>query len=193
MVSSAAAIASTTVAGSKSVGGSTSSGGSSRVGGTTAAAGSTGSGGLGGSAGTTASAGSSGSASTAASFDWGSTAYNSSGGSGIAFQTHYTGQACMATCHKHTMTYGGTAYQSNGTAGAANAQIGLLINGTLSTTYSGSRGTFYGNLSGTVNWATAQIAIRTATGTLNMPVNASASGNCNSCHSGTGTKRITTP
>jgi hypothetical protein len=116
-------------------------------------------------------------------FEWGSSSYDANGGDNVAYQTgHYPGMTCLMSCHEHTMTFGGTAYQPNGTSAAANAQIGLLVNGNLTTTYSGSAGNFFATVSGTVDWATAQIGIRTSTGTLGMPVNTSANGNCNSCH-----------
>jgi hypothetical protein len=92
-------------------------------------------------------------------------------------------------CHRHKLTFGGSVYQSNGTTTVGNAQIGIRMGGTLVTTYSGSKGNFYSNASGT--WATAQIAIRTATGTAVMPTNASASGDCNTCHNAS--NRIVTP
>ena len=71
-----------------------------------------------------------------------------------------------------------------------NVQIGIRMGGTLYTTYSGNRGNFFANNSGT-SWSTAQIAIRTAAGTMVMPTNPSASGDCNTCHGST--NRIVTP
>jgi len=119
---------------------------------------------------------------TGSPFDWGTTTYNASGGASVAYQGHFTGQSCLsATCHKHNITYGGTIYQSNGSSTAGNVQIGIRAGSNLVTTYSGSQGNFYGNISG-ASWATAQIAIRNASGTAVMPTNASASGECNSCH-----------
>jgi hypothetical protein len=132
-----------------------------------------GKGGAPGTGGTTASTGA---------FDWGSTTYSSSGGSGTGYQGHYTGQTCVdTTCHRHNITFGGTIYQSNGSSTAGNIQIGILMGGKLTTAYSGSQGNFYGNISGT-SWSTAQIAIRNSTGTQVMPTNDKATGNCNNCH-----------
>jgi hypothetical protein len=159
-------------------------GGAPGTGGRIGTGGSTGAG-TGGAAGGTSGGGTGGAAggSTGATFDWGTTAYSASGGSSVRYQGHYTGQGCLATaCHNHTISYGGTVYLANGTATAGNVQIGIRIGNTLTTTYSGTQGNFYGNLSG-ATWASATIAIRNATGTAIMPANASASGNCNSCHS----------
>lgn len=109
----------------------------------------------------------------------------------MAYQGHYTGQQCVnPACHKHKISFGGTTYQSNGATAIGNVQIGIRMGGTLVTTYSGSKGNFYANLSGT-GWSSAQIAIRTATGTAVMPTNASASGDCNTCHGSS--NRIVTP
>jgi hypothetical protein len=52
----------------------------------------------------------------------------------------------------------------------------------MTTTYAGSVGNFFATFSGSVDWGTAQIAIRTSNGTRAMPINASASGNCNDYH-----------
>lgn len=70
-----------------------------------------------------------------------------------------------------------------GTSTAGNVQIGIRMGGTLTTAYSGTQGNFHGNISGS-GWSTAQIAVPTSGGggTAVMPVNASASGECNSCH-----------
>jgi hypothetical protein len=173
--------------GTSGVGGRTGAGGSAALGGTTGSSETKASGGTVGSGGSiatggSASAGSSATGGSSATFDWGTTTYNSSGGASVTYQGHYTGQGCVGTaCHKHTFSFGGTVYQSNGTTTAGNVQIGILMNGALTTTYSGKQGNFFGS-SGS-GWSTAQIAIRTDSGTLVMPTNASASGNCNGCHS----------
>jgi hypothetical protein len=160
-----------------------SSGGSSA---TSAAGGVAGVGGASPSGGATGSGGSS-----EATFDWGTSSYNPSGGSGVAYQGHFTGQTCVApACHRHNIKYGGTLYQSNGLTTAGNVQIGLRIGGSLTITYSGSQGNFYGNISGT-DWANATIAVRNARGTSVMPGNAKATGDCNNCHSAS--NRIVVP
>jgi hypothetical protein len=126
---------------------------------------------------------STGTNSTMPSFDWGGTSYDATGGINVDHQTgHYPGAICFASCHLHTITLGGSAYQSDGTSAAANAQIGLRANGTLTTFYAGSAGNFFATISGTIDWTTAQIALRTEKGALSMPINANASGNCNNCH-----------
>ena len=127
----------------------------------------------------------------AAAFDWGTTTYDATQGANVAYQGHYNGVACSAACHSHSFNVGGTLYLSDGTTAAANAQVGVLADGTLTTGYSGSGGNFYFSKANVANWATVQIAVRTLTGTLVMPVNASATGNCNNCHSAT--NRITVP
>jgi hypothetical protein len=176
-------------------GGSAGSGGTSASGGTTAAgtggrtAGTGGTPGTGGRPGTGGAPGTGGS--TTADFDWGTTTYNSSGGSSVRYQGHYTGQGCLSckSFTHRTFTFGGTVYQGNGSSTAANAQIGILVNGSLTTTYSGSQGNFYASISGSA-WSTAQIAVRTSAGTRVMPANSTASGDCNSCH-GTSNRLVT--
>jgi hypothetical protein len=171
--------------GSPGTGGRAGTGGSEGPGSTLAAGtggrlGTGGSPGTGGRPGTGGAPGTGGSTDSA--FDWGSTAYNASGGSGVKYQGHYTGQLCInPACHRHNIGYGGTVYLANGTSTAGNIQIGIRSGNSLTTTYSGTQGNFYGSISG-VTWSTAQIAIRNASGTAVMPTNASASGECNSCH-----------
>jgi hypothetical protein len=128
----------------------------------------------------------------ASAFDWGAEPYDASKGALIAYQNHFNGMSCVsATCHVHTFHVGGTVYLADGVTPATNVQIGLFVDGVLSTTYAGTQGNFYsGTITGT-NWSTAQIALRTSTGTVAMPVHASASGDCNTCHDAT--HRITAP
>lgn len=127
----------------------------------------------------------------AAPFDWGSSGFDVSGGNGVSYQGHFTGMACHASCHSHNFTAAGTLYQADGTTPLANAQIGILVDGTLTTTYSGSQGNFYVTFGNSVNWSGAQMAIRTATGTSVMPANSNANGNCNDCHNSS--NRIVAP
>jgi predicted heme/steroid binding protein len=101
--------------------------------------------------------------------------------------------ACLASCHTHTFTAGGTIYQANGTTAASNVEIGIIVNGTLYTTYSGSGGNFYLTIPGTVNWSTAQIAIRTSTGTAVHPATSGLNGNCNSSNCHGSSNRIVVP
>jgi hypothetical protein len=167
-----------------SAGGAT-SGGTAESSNTKAAAGGIGAGGA------AATGGSSDTGGSTSAFDWGTATYNASGGASVTYQGHYTGQSCIdATCHKHKISLGGTVYQANGTSTASNVQIGIRMNGALTTTYAGKQGNFFANLSAP-SWDTAQIAIRTDAGTRVMPANATASGNCNGCHSAS--NRIVTP
>lgn len=157
------------------------SGGRASAGGSTARGGST----SGGNATTTAGL-------DAPDFDWSDTSYDAKGGDGIGYQQgHYPGLPCFSTCHDHAITLGGTAYQANGTTAASNVQIGILVGGKLSQTYSGTAGNFYLTIDGDIDWATAQIAVRTDRGSRAMPLNSQASGNCNGCHKSS--NRIVTP
>ena len=106
-------------------------------------------------------------------------------------QGHNTGAACLASCHSHSFQAGGTIYQTNGTTTAGNVQVGIIMKNTLFTSYSGTQGNFFVPISGTLDWTTALIAIRTATGTAIHPTTSGLSGNCNSCH--TSTNRIVVP
>jgi hypothetical protein len=123
-----------------------------------------------------------GNTATAPAFDWGAVSYDANGGTNITYQDHYNGTACFMSCHSHSFTFGGTLYQADGTTAAANVQIGILSNGTLTTTYSGTKGNFFASIGATVDWTAVQIAVRSAAGARAMPINASASGNCNNCH-----------
>jgi hypothetical protein len=173
--------------GAKSAGGTASTGGTKSVG-TTNTGGKTSTGGATSTGGTTAAGGG------GAVFNWGIVTYSVTGGSGIGHQGHDTGQACLASCHNHAFQTGGTIYQANGTTTAANVQVGIIMmNGTLMTTYSGSQGNFYLSLSGTQDWSTAQVAIRTATGTSVHPTVAAMSGNCNSAGCHDSSNRIVVP
>jgi hypothetical protein len=111
-----------------------------------------------------------------------STDYDIKGGANVSHQGHYTGTACIAACHAHGLNVGGTAYLADGTTTVANAQLRIVANSISYSTYSGSQGNFFTTIPSRVDWATAQISIRNANGTLTMPTNSNASGNCNSCH-----------
>jgi hypothetical protein len=130
--------------------------------------------------------------SNSATFDWGTTAYDATRGASVTYQNHFNGMSCINTaCHKHTFSIGGTAYQADGTTALANAQIGVLLNGKLTTTYTGNGGNFFTSIAGGADWSSAQVAIRTSTGTVVMPVDSKNNGDCNTCHSST--NRITVP
>jgi cytochrome c553 len=150
---------------------------------------------LGGTVNTLPSGGTQAGTTAATPFDWGATVFDASAGNAILYQDHMNGMGCInAACHGATTfaaNASGTVYQADGTTYASNVQIGVFIDGALGTTYAGTMGNFYVTLPSATNWATAQIALRTATGSVAMPVNTAATGNCNSCHDAT--NRIVTP
>ncbi len=180
----------TATGGSRAAGGSSQTGGKSSTGGLSASGGSRLTGGATATGGNLATGGTS-AAGGGSGFNWGTSTYNPTGGSAVNHQGHNTGAACLASCHSHNFQAGGTIYQTNGTSTAGNVQIGIIMNGTLFTGYSGTQGNFFFAVSGTLNWATAQVAIRTATGTAIHPATTGLSGNCNSCHNST--NRIVVP
>ena len=118
----------------------------------------------------------------AARFDWGPTRYDPTGGSSVNYQDHFNGDPCFASCHDHGITIGGTVYQANGTDAASNVQIGVFLGGALFTSYCGSNGNFFTNFLGNLDWTQAAIAVRNENGTMEMPANPDANGNCNLCH-----------
>jgi hypothetical protein len=126
-----------------------------------------------------------------AGFDWGPSKFDKNGGSSVTYQDHYNGEPCFATCHVHGIALAGTAYQANGTDPAANVEIGVWLEGTLLTSYTGSVGNFFTNSLSALDWTKAVIAVRSGNGTREMPANTKASGNCNLCHEGS--HRITAP
>ena len=98
---------------------------------------------------------------------------------------HDAGQACMP-CHQsmRPFLFGGTVYQSGGFTGAANVQVGVLSGGVLYTAYSGTNGNFWVSGTGSIDWANAQVRIRTANGEIIKPATADNGPDCNSCHTG---------
>jgi len=103
-----------------------------------------------------------------------------------------TGQDCMSSCHKHGFAFGGTVYDSSGKP-KPQVEIGIKpTGGQFVSVFSGGDGNFHYSGSG-LNLAGADIRVRDSSGESQMPVNASSSGGCNSCHTGTGTARITAP
>lgn len=100
-----------------------------------------------------------------------------------------TGQDCMSSCHNHGFALGGTVYDSSGKP-KSQVQIGIkLTSGQFISVFSGSDGNFYYRGSG-LNLAGADIRVRDANGESQMPVNSASSGACNSCHTGSGTPRV---
>jgi len=126
----------------------------------------------------------------AAPFDWGTDTYDPSNASSVDHQNHNAGAPCFANCHTHDFTLGGTVYQANDAA-ASGVELGIIVGGTLYTTYSGTRGNFFLTVPGTVDWATAPIGMRSSNGSVLHPTMGGLSGNCNSCHGSS--NRIVTP
>jgi cytochrome c553 len=102
----------------------------------------------------------------------------------------HAGSAACGSCHKsggsassYVWLFGGIVYTStSGTTPVASAQIGVKDGTTFVSTYSASNGYFWLPVSaGAINWSTAEIRIRTATGENKMTSHAS-SGDCQTCH-----------
>jgi hypothetical protein len=176
--------------GATSVGGVVSSAGGTRTGG--AVGGAAGAGGTGGlrTGGTTSSVTSSGTVS-----NWWPTAFDAAASPNPANGKHNAGKACLS-CHVSggqapSWLFGGTIYDSAGTTGVAHLQIGIKDGTKFFSTYSATNGNIWlPTASNTVNWANAEIRLRSATGEKIMGKTAT-SGDCNSCHSSG--NRILTP
>jgi hypothetical protein len=108
---------------------------------------------------------------------------------------HNAGKACLS-CHVSggqapSWLFGGTTYDSAGTTGVAHLQIGIKDGTKFFSAYSATNGNIWlPTASNTVNWANAEIRLRSATGEKIMGKTAT-SGDCNSCHSSG--NRILTP
>jgi hypothetical protein len=128
-------------------------------------------------------------------FPWPDT-YNPNGGVAVTHQQgHYEGGAC-GQCHAPggvatELALGGTVFAADGVTPAANVQVGIASGGTVMTAYSGSAGNFFVTGSATVDWATADIAIRKDVGEVIMAANPGARGDCNGCHNSS--NRIVVP
>ena len=98
---------------------------------------------------------------------------------------HNAGQSC-AGCHSSgdaAWLFGGTVYQADGTTGAASVEIGVRDGANVYTAYSATNGNFwFPSTGGTVDWANADVRMRNGTGEATMT--STATGNCNSCHTG---------
>lgn len=184
----------TATAGTIAAGGTTAEAGSTARGGTIAAGGTTGAGGTTArTGGTTAAGGAGGSASTGTgASNWWPTAYDANVSPN---GKHNVGKACLS-CHKTggqgpAWLFGGTIYDQAGSTGVGHVQVGIKDGTKFFSAYSASNGNIWVPLgSNSVNWATAEIRIRTATGESTM-TKVATSGDCNSCHDST--NRITTP
>ena len=99
-----------------------------------------------------------------------------------------TAQACMS-CHGPTATgattklvYGGVVYQADGATPAPNVQVGVSDGTYKSVVYSAANGMYWATGTATVNWATADIRIRSANGeAAKLPADA-RSADCDACH-----------
>jgi len=158
-------------------GGTTSSSGTGGGGGTTSS-------GTGGGGGTTSS-GTAGSGGVGGGADFWDGAYDPNGLPNPSDGEHNDGDYCMS-CHASggdQWLFGGTVYETGGSNGAANVQVGLLLDGTLYTAYSGDNGNFWvADPGGSPNWANAEVRFRNANGETIMVGAATAA--CNSCHTG---------
>ena len=103
-----------------------------------------------------------------------------------------TGQDCMSSCHNHGFTFGGTVYDSSGKT-KSQVEIGIKpTGGAFVSVFSGSDGNFHYS-GAALNLASADIRIRDSNGEAQMPATSTSSGACNSCHTGSGTPRISAP
>ena len=103
-----------------------------------------------------------------------------------------TGQDCMSSCHSHGFKFGGTVYDSSGKP-KSQVEIGIKpTSGAFVSVFSGSDGNFHYS-GAALNLAGADIRTRDSNGESQMPVTSTSSGACNSCHTGSGTPRISAP
>lgn len=161
-------------------GGKTTTGAGGKVGtgtGGKAAAGGTG---IGGKTGTGGAAGKTGTGGSGATSDFFPKAYNSSCASRAS---HLPGTGCKdGGCHREFLA-AGTVYKTGGSTGAANVEVGIKSGTTFLYGCSDSGGNFIFRSGGAVQWANADIRIRTSNGEKKKinPVN---NGNCNTagCH-----------
>ena len=180
-----------------SMGGATATGGT-RIGGTTSGTGGTLTGGT--TSGTTVTGGTrtGGTTSTGTSTgtgSWWPAAFSATTLPNPSNGNHNAGRACFS-CHGSggsapSWLFGGTIYDSAGTTGVGHLQVGIKDGTKFFSAYSATNGNIWlPTASNTVNWANAEIRIRSATGEKIMP-SAATSGDCNSCHSSG--NRISTP
>lgn len=178
----------TATTGTTAAAGTTGAGGTSAAGGTTGAGGTTARTG-----GTTAAGGAGGATSTGTgTSDWWPTAFDANASPN---GKHNAGKACLS-CHKTggqgpAWLFGGTIYNQAGSTGVGHVQVGIKDGTKFFSAYSASNGNIWLPLgSNSVNWATAEIRVRTATSESSM-TKAPTNGDCNSCHDST--NRIMTP
>jgi hypothetical protein len=187
----------TAAGGTTGAGGTKAVGGTTAVGGTSAAAGATGAGGTTTrTGGTTAAGGAGGSTGTGTgASNWWPTAFDANANPSPLSGKHNPGRACLG-CHKTggqgpAWLFGGTIYDQAGSAGVNHVQVGIKDGTKFFSAYSATNGNIWLPLgSNSINWATAEIRVRTAAGESTMTKTAT-SGDCNSCHDST--NRITMP
>lgn len=101
---------------------------------------------------------------------------------------HNPGTGCMSSsCHggKVPFSFGGTIYQADGKTAAPNVQVGISDGVLTVTAYSASNGNIWlPSSSGQLDFANAQIAIRSAKGERTKPATAGRGAACNGggCH-----------
>lgn len=102
------------------------------------------------------------------------------------------GQSCMS-CHSATSTqattklvFGGTVFKADGTTGAGNVQVGVSDGTNKYFVYSAANGQYWQVGTGTenVNWAAADIRIRTGAGEQVKAATDNRNADCDSCHVG---------
>lgn len=113
-------------------------------------------------------------------------------------QVHYAGEACLRSgCHDasaRTLVFAGTAFKADSEIPAANAQIGVKgTDGVLHAGYSGVTGNFWVLGNAAIDWASAQICIRTANGELLKDASLPRGANCNDTGCHTADLRIPVP
>ena len=96
----------------------------------------------------------------------------------------------LSSCHgtKVPFTFGGTVYRADGTTGAAHVQVGISDGTLVLTTYTADNGNLWLPASvGSIDWTTAVVALRNASGEVVKPATAPRDTSCNGsgCHSST--------
>lgn len=95
-----------------------------------------------------------------------------------------------STCHgaKVPFAFGGTVYEADGVTGAPSVEVGISDGALTVTAHSASNGNIWLPSSvGTINFASAQIAVRDAKGERVKPATAPRGSACNGggCHGAT--------
>lgn len=106
---------------------------------------------------------------------------------------------CM-TCHGPTspsalstvkIVFGGTVFKADGTTGAPNVQVGVSDGTKKYFVYTAPNGYYWALGTDTVNWASADIRTRSATGESIKKSTDARTADCDSCHSATPTTSTT--